>query len=220
MLGARTSDLALPCLGLPCYAAQRSAPFRPPTGGRHERIRRASARQTQSGSRGGHTFARGSTVPEHRRSTHRAPGPRHWLAHRGERLFYPEWTPAVLGFARTSSSVRGPSPGRGLPSPSVGIWRARTGPAAGPGGLAPLKAGRPGTRRGTMKTKTRDQDRDEVGWSLMLRRQTDGSVQGQPHTSDAESYELICRVCGDDSRLDLPRRLPRLSAAARALPHC
>ena len=52
-----------------------------------------------------------------------------------------------------------------------------------------------------MKTKTRDQDRDEVGWSLMLRRQTDGSVQGQPHTSDAESYELICRVCGDDSRL-------------------
>ena len=53
-------------------------------------------------------------------------------------------------------------------------------------------------RRGTMKTKTRDQD--EVGWSLMLRRYGDASVQGQRQGA-AERYELICRVCGDDSSL-------------------
>ena len=49
-----------------------------------------------------------------------------------------------------------------------------------------------------MKTKTRDQD--EVGWSLMLRRYGDASMQGQWQGA-AERYELICRVCGDDSSL-------------------
>ena len=50
-----------------------------------------------------------------------------------------------------------------------------------------------------MKTKSRDQD--EVGWSVMLRRHGPASVQAQPKADDAERYELICRLCGDDSRL-------------------
>jgi hypothetical protein len=45
-------------------------------------------------------------------------------------------------------------------------------------------------------------DEPALGWTLVLRRQRAGPVEGRPEGGYTDAYELICCGCGDDPDLD------------------
>jgi hypothetical protein len=56
---------------------------------------------------------------------------------------------------------------------------------------------------------TRDQLRDD-GWTVVLRRQPVGIMNGRPPGGYTDAFELICCHCGDDPDLDYYKVSPRL----------
>lgn len=48
------------------------------------------------------------------------------------------------------------------------------------------------------------------GWTVVLRRQPAGIVDGHPQGGYTEAYELICCDCGDDPDLDYAHVSPNL----------
>jgi hypothetical protein len=56
---------------------------------------------------------------------------------------------------------------------------------------------------------SRDRPRDD-GWTVVLRRQPARIMNGRPHGSYTDAFELICCHCGDDPDLDHREVSPKL----------
>ena len=52
-------------------------------------------------------------------------------------------------------------------------------------------------------------DRPGVRWMAVLRRQSARVVDGRPEGGYTDMFEIICRDCGDDPRLDYLEVSPR-----------
>jgi hypothetical protein len=50
----------------------------------------------------------------------------------------------------------------------------------------------------------------EQGWTMSLRRQKARTVNGKPDGGYTDTFEIICRACGDDPRWDYHDVTPRL----------
>ena len=49
---------------------------------------------------------------------------------------------------------------------------------------------------------TKHEHEREPNWVIALRRKTAGPGKSQPGDPDADTFEIICRECGDDPALD------------------
>jgi hypothetical protein len=64
----------------------------------------------------------------------------------------------------------------------------------------------------TMSTASRD------NWTMVLRRQRASAIDGKPGNGYSNSFEIVCRDCGDDLGLDyqdVPPRLQRIRGPYR-----